>query len=279
MTAYECWLHQKEKLRASITEQTELSSAAYLVRHSLAQVEQTVLAAQQDDVLRQQSGVLFACLKNSTALMDTATGAKVWVAQSVASAAPKKKGASFFLLLAAAIQLAAGLLAYSKNELILWVPMLGALILAAIGVILLRKGKPKAAMPEDDIKITLHPDVDKLLRALDAQMQAMDRSLNDFAYLNESPGGKSAALDEQTVDCIADLLESIAELGDDSPAMDAAKRMLTGLGIEPVPYSEERRQLFTVLPSKSETATLAPALLSREDGRLLRRGTAIRLAE
>ena len=274
MNAYECWLGQKEKLQAEINAATELSSAAYLARHAVAQVEQTVLAAQTDDVLRQQAGVLFASLKSATALMDTATGAQVWVAQSVKRAPGTKKGAPFFLLLAGAVQLAVGLVAYARHELILWLPMLGALALAIVGIVL--SGKKRPALPRDEVHITLRADTDKLLRVLDAQMQAIDRYLNDFAYLNESMGGKSALPDRQTIDQVADMLEAIADLDEGSPAMEAATRLLDGLGLEALPFNEANQRLFTVLPSKEETRTLSPALLSKEDGRLIRRGTAAR---
>jgi hypothetical protein len=39
------------------------ASAAYLTRHAIAQVEQNVMAEQPDDLLRQQTGILFACVK------------------------------------------------------------------------------------------------------------------------------------------------------------------------------------------------------------------------
>jgi len=42
-----------------------------------------------------------------------------------------------------------------------------------------------------------------------------------------------------------------------------------------VEYSLGSEKLFTQLPSKSVTKTLCPALLSAEDHRLLRRGTAV----
>lgn len=276
MSAYECWQQQKEKLRAELGPDTELSSAAYLTRHAVAQVEQSVLAAQTDDVLRQQAGVLFAGLKSAVGLMDVATGAKVWVAQS-ARQTPKKKGAAFFGCLAVAAQLAVGLLAYTRKEPLLWIGMLAALALGALCVIALRRAKP--VLPQDEVRVTLHPDADKLLRTLDAQMQSVDRYLNDFAYLNETLGGKSALPDRQTMDSVADMLEAIADQQDGSPAMEAATRMLDGLGLTAVSFDGKNQQLFTLLPSKEETRTLSPALLAKEDGRLIRRGAATKRVE
>ena len=62
--------------------------------------------------------------------------------------------------------------------------------------------------------------------------------------------------------------------GCDPEAREAAGRLLAELGLGALDYSEENRRLFNALPSKSETRTLAPAIVSLEDQRLLRRGTA-----
>ena len=178
------------------------------------------------------------------------------------------------LWIAGTVQLAAGLLAYGKREPLLWISMLAALALAAVGLIALRRAGRQPVLPRDEVRVTLHADLDKLLRALDAQMQAIDRYLNDFAYLNEQLGGRSALPDRQTVERVADMLEAIADFDGESPAMEAATRLLDGLGLKAIPFTEANRGYFTVLPSKEETRTLSPALLSKEDGRLIRRGTA-----
>ena len=41
-----------------------------------------------------------------------------------------------------------------------------------------------------------------------------------------------------------------------------------------VPYSEQTARLFTALPTKNETRTIAPAIVTSDDFGLLRRGTA-----
>ena len=57
-------------------------------------------------------------------------------------------------------------------------------------------------------------------------------------------------------------------------AHEAAKRLLSSLGLQAVDYSNETSRLFNALPSKTVTRTLSPAIVSAQDHQLLRRGTA-----
>ena len=74
----------------------------------------------------------------------------------------------------------------------------------------------------------------------------------------------------------ADLMEALYECEGEVPeaAGEAARKMLAVMGLTALDYTEENRRLFNALPSKSETRTLSPAIVSLEDRRLLRRGTA-----
>ena len=54
----------------------------------------------------------------------------------------------------------------------------------------------------------------------------------------------------------------------------AVEGLLNGLGFRAMEYSEDNSRLFTVLPSKNETRTISPAIVSAEDFRLIRRGPA-----
>ena len=123
--------------------------------------------------------------------------------------------------------------------------------------------------------MTLQPDRERLLAVLDGQMRAIDRCANDFAYLNDSLQGREQG-SSATAERLADLMEAVYELeGDEQDEVaGAAEGLLKGLGFRAVPYSAENSRLFTVLPSKNETRTLSPAIVSAEDFRLIRRGTA-----
>lgn len=276
MGAYECWEEQKPKLQSSIQEVEGAAGLAYALRHTLAQVEQNTLAEQPDDLLRQQTGVLFGCCKAAANLLDVPVAAKVWVAQ----AQPEKsasRGPGALWLSAALLQLLAVGYCYLRGQL-----LTGGLLLIALGMALVafiggaRKRKKKAEAPPQS-RVTLRPDQEKLFLEVDAQMRAVDRYVNDFDYLNQQLRGQpQGALDGKTVGLVADMLEALYEHDEDGQgfAVEAVDRMLQSLGLQLVQYTPDTRQLFTVLPSKTATRTMVPALLAREDQRLLRRGTA-----
>ncbi len=274
MGAYDCWQEQKGRLRLELRDCADARAAAYRVRHAVAQVEQNTMAAQTDDLLRQQTGVLFSCLKTAVGLLDVTVATKVWVAQSIAEK-PKKSAFWLPLALSAALMLFSGLLAYGRGEWLTWVPLAAALILLIVGALGLRARKPERPA-EDDLRVTAQPDTDKLFGALDAQMQAIDRHINDFAYLNEQSRSRDDTPDQRNLDRVADMLEALYECEGEARAQatEAADRLLRGMGMEAIEYAPADARLFTVLPSKSVTRTLVPALVSSDDRRLLRRGTA-----
>ncbi len=281
MAAFECWCAQKEKLRESLKDCADTSAVAYAVRHALAQVEQNTMAGQNDDLLRQQTGILFSCVKSSAQLLDISVSSKVWVAQSQRK--EKRGGNALLWIVAGLAQLAAGLYGYFTAQLISWALIAGAFVAAGIALFTARsRGRAGGPDLEDEVRVTLRPDVDKLFQVLDGQMRAIDRFMNDFAYLNEQTMGKGKTPDGKAVTLVADMLEALYECDDEAreAAGAAAGRMLQGLGMEAVEYSDQTRNLFTTLPSKTETRTMVPAILSAEDHRLLKRGVAaVRLAE
>ena len=150
-----------------------------------------------------------------------------------------------------------------------------AALIAGSAALLTERRKSRKATGHDEVRVTLQPDVERLLAVLDGQLRAIDRCANDFAYLNDSLRGReqgSSAMAER----LADLMETVYDLsGDERDEMaGAVDGLLNGLGFRAMEYSEENSRLFTVLPSKNETRTLSPAIVSAEDFRLIRRGTA-----
>ncbi len=275
MSAYQCWLDQKDRLRETLHTSAMHENATLLTRHTLAQVEQNALAEQSDDLLRQQMGILFSCFKTSLNLLDISVTTKVWQARSLVKK-PEKRPASWWLLLACAVQLAAGLLAYFQGRLLLWVPIAASLTLTAIGWITLRRVPKEDPLSEDRFKVTATPDTDKLFQAIDAQMKAIDRYMNDFTYLNEQNALRASSPDPHSITALAELLEALYECeGDEGEeAMAAAQKLLWASGIRALPYAPEDARHFNILPSVSQTRTLVPALVAQKDGALLYRGTA-----
>lgn len=275
MSAHQCWLAQRERLRESLRTTGDTSGAAYLTRHALAQVEQNAMAEQSDDLLRQQTGILFSCCKTSLNLLDISVTTKVWVAQTLAQK-PKKGFATWALLLVCALQIAVLLYAYVSHLWLLCVPPGATLIATIIGWVSLSRAKKLEEPTEDRLKVTAKPDTEKLFAAIDAQMKAIDRYINDFAYLNEQNAMQNGPADVQSTALLAGLMQAVYECEGDGrdEAVSAAERLLDSAGVHAVVYSSTDAHLFNVLPSITETRTLVPALLSQKDGALLYRGTA-----
>lgn len=277
MSAYQCWLTQKEQLQASLQASQEVSATVYLIRRALAQVEQITMSEQQDDSLRQQVGILFSCIKTSLTLLEVPMSTSTWVAQPLAaSEKPKqKRNTARFLLPACAVQAAVGVFAYVKGEPLLWIPLAGALIATIIGWLQSHRSHAPQ-LPQDRVKVTITPDRDRLLQAIDAQMKAIDRFANDFAYLNEQITLRSASPETQDIALLAELMQAVCECEGESgeDAVAAARLLLAGRGVRAEAYNAEIAGNFTILPSLNKTRTLVPALVSQKDGSLLFRGTA-----
>lgn len=274
MSVFEHWEQQKQSLRASLSAQGDLAGVAYAVRHALLQVEQNALAALEDDVLRQQAGVLFSGLKNSVGLMEANVMTTVWVPQS-RKAKTGRAGRVTLWTAAALLQVLGGLFCYFKGFWLGWILALSALAVAACALFAARrKAAPESGL--DEVRVTVKPDIDRLFSLMDGQLRAIDRYLNDFTYLNDQLRGGTEGADGATLARVADLLEALYECDDEARAsvQEAARQMLEGMGLCALDYSDESRRLFTALPSKSETRTLSPAIVSKQDYRLLRRGTA-----
>jgi hypothetical protein len=276
MSAYQCWCDQKERLRDNLRAQGEGAGVTSLVRHALAQVEQNAMAQQPDDLLRQQMGILFSCFKTSLQMLEITVTTKVWVAQSH-TGKPSRRPAALWLLAACAVQLVLGLFAYFNRQTLMWIALAASFVCTLVGWFVLRR-IPAAAQPDDDqLKVVAKPDTEKLFQSIDAQMKAIDRFINDFAYLNEQNTLRGGAPDPGAIPALAELMQAVCECEGESgeEAALAAERLISGMGARVVSYSAEESRLFTILPSVSQTRTLLPALVSQKDGSLLYRGTAV----
>ena len=275
MSAYLCWMSERERLRDALQAAADTTGAVYATRHTLAQVEQNTMAEQPDDLLRQQTGILFSCLKASINLLDISITTQVWVAQSQGEKS-KASPSRWLLAIAILVQIIVALFAYLRADLLVWAPLCGSIIVTALGWIVLGR-KANAARPgEDRLKVSAHPDTDQLFHAIDAQMQAIDRHINDFAYLNDQIALQYGTSDVQHVPELATLMEAVyASEGDaGEETVSAAEQLLDRLGVRAIQYDSTQSQRFTVLPSITQTYTLTPALVSKKDGTLLYRGTA-----
>lgn len=266
------WDEQREVLRSSLNVQAPMSDILYRVRHALLQTEQNALAEMNDDVLRQQASVLMNVLKGSLGFLEAHTAGQVWIAQKTQS---KKVTSPSFWLYALMAFAALILWCSLKKQWIALVLGATAIVLGFAGFMIERK-TATAAIPKDEVRSTVQLDLNAMLNVLDCQICAMDRYLNDFSYLNDQARGSAENADPITLSRAAELMEALYdwEESERSCAEEAARSLLDRLGLQAIDYSEEHSRLFNALPSKSTTRTLSPAIVSAQDQRLLRRGTA-----
>ena len=272
MNIFDHWQTQRDLLRPRLAELTSTSDAVHQIRHALLQTEQNALAEMSDDVLRQQAGVLLNCVKQSVGLLEAQIASQVWVPQKHTKA---QSGKERLMLGAAAGALIAALTIYCYLKGWVLGAALAACSLIMSGIAFL--WKPAAALPaQDEVRVTLRPDTDRLFAVLDGQIRAVDRYITDFSYLNDQLRSNTDSADEAALHRAADLMEALYECGDEerAPAEDAAHRLLAVLGLQAVNYSVQTSSYFNALPSKTVTRTLSPAILTVQDQRLLRRGTA-----
>lgn len=272
MNILQNWQEQRETLKKALTDRMSTADVIYQVRHALLQTEQNALAGMDDDLLRQQASVLMGSLKGSLGLLEAHTAGQVWVAQKTEK--PQDAQKSLWRSAAAAMLLLAVYLGI-KAEWVAFALAVAGLGLGVFALIQERKSR-SGSIPQDEVRVTVHTDVERLLGVLDSQLRAMDRYLSDFSYLNDQARGSAEGADSVTLSRAAELMEALYDLdgAERQPAEEAARRLLGKLGMEAVDYCEESSRLFNALPSKSMTRTLSPAIVSAKDQTLLRRGTA-----
>lgn len=274
MSAYQHWSAQRERLREALQNTTDAAGATQATRHAVAQVEQNTMADQPDDLLRQQTGILFSCVKGSLNLLDIAIITRVWEVRSQTAMPNEHKGWRWLLVLALSFPLAVGVYGYVQHMTLLWICMLLSAAVT-LGAVWMASKKPKAPESMDTVNVTAKPDADKLFAAIDAQMKAIDRYILDFSYLNEQNAlHQSGELQHATL--LSELMQAIGECEGEAvmDAQETAERLLLSMGARAIPYAPEHARLFTVLPSLGEDRTITPALVSQRDGALLAHGVA-----
>lgn len=274
MTAFEYWQEQREALSLSLHKESSMADVVYSIRHALLQTEQNLLAAQSDEVLRQQLGVLFSIAKGSVAYLQAPMTTSTWVARSRKKKAPGG-GKLFFSLLPIGLILLCGLFCYFEKLTFGWI--LSLLALVAYGLSFLPGRKHRKEQNDDsEYRVTLQPDAERLLEVIDGQMRTIDRCINDFAYLNDSLRGSDQSGSTVLAGKMALLMEAVYDVESEErqPLEEAVQSLLADMGLTALPYSPENAQLFTSLPSKNETRTLCPAIVTTDDFRLMKRGTA-----
>lgn len=274
MSVFDQWQSQKDGLRKSLQSAADLADVTYHIRHALNQTEQNALAAMADDVLRQQAGVLLGCLKTSVGLLECQIQTQVWLPQSQKKARGVRPSVALMWLAAALVALLAAF-CYLKGQWLGFLAAVGAVAAFLAAMVLSRKEQGNT-VPQEEIKVTLRPDIDRLFAVLDGQLRSVDRYLNDFDYLNNQLRDGSQTADPLSLTRVTDLMEALYEWDEDArqTLTQPVRRLTESMGLSVLDYTPENRRYFNALPSKSTTRTLSPAILSMKDHQLLRRGTA-----
>ena len=135
---------------------------------------------------------------------------------------------------------------------------------------------------EREVRVHAGLDPDVVWRTLNKTVETMDRKTDEFltqeqvwaAESGSSASRTGSALREDELRLIGDLLEALYSANGEYALRQLNKLSpwLRQRGIETVDYSPETRELFEILPTKRQAATLRPALLA--DGKPLLAGRA-----
>ena len=272
MSILHYWQEQRGSLQNVISAHTASADIVYRVRHALLQTEQNALADMNDDLLRQQAGILMSCLKGSLGLLEAHTAGEVWVAQK--SQLSRQNDNRFWQFAAAAVAVL-GVFCGLNGQWLAAALAAAGLILGFFALIKERKSA-SAIMPKDEVRAAVSIDIARMFTVLESQLRAIERYLDDFSYLNDQARGDADCADPAVLSRAVEMIEALYDCNEAerAPVEDAARQLLRQLGLETVEYCEETSRLFNALPSKSVTRTLSPAILSVKDQKLLRRGTA-----
>lgn len=181
-------------------------------------------------------------------------------------------GAPWLLLLALALAAAAVWLLPDRAP-FGWGSLALAVLLAFLsGRVWTKEGEAKALS-------TLDPEL--LWDTLQNTAGTMDRKLEDFAGLlqarreqEQAASGDAPPLEQAELELLSELLEALYTANGDY-ALRQLRRLrpfLRDKGLETVDYSADTAELFELMPTKKEAATLRPAILHK--GRLLLTGRA-----
>ena len=259
---------QRESLRAALKDQTSVADQVYAIRHALMQTEQNTgstkrRSAPAADGRAVQSGEGFCGLFGNA-------GSRHFMGGAVPAGRKAERQGVAGGADGAFDDLQRAVLLFPQGIALGWVSALAALI-AGSAALLTERRKSRSHRCTDEVRVTLQPDVERLLaRCWTGSYALSTAALNDFAYLNDS----SAEAAKQPA--VPPWLEracrpdggtfticggEVPEAGRNSRRCGRAARTVMGL-TGPWTISEETSRLFTVLPSKNETRTISPAIVS-----------------
>ena len=262
MNAISSWEKQAAALQNAVAAHSAQEAALPEYLRAMDKARSETMAAQPDEYLRQEAGILFEQAKQAGRLL-TAVSAP----ENPPRPARKENGALAIAGLAAAfLACAASLL---RGE---WLAA-GLSLLAALSMLLpMLNGRPEQA--QETVRAEVRAD--RLAAAGGAMARSIDGYLGDFAALNRQIAGNAGAGDPAALALCQELWESRGE-GPDADNLIADKTieyLLGRNGCEMRLYDDAHARAFSTLPSRSENRTIRPAIVERGTGTLVLRGLA-----
>lgn len=262
MNALSSWEKQTTALQNAVAAHSapEAALAEYLRAMDAARSE--TMAAQPDDSLRQEAGILFEQAKQAAQILTA-----VVPPDDFPRPARKKTTVLSVAGMAAAFLACAASLLQGQ-----WLAA-GLSLAAALSMLLpvLKDGAQTAAKPSRAVI-----DANRLAAAGGAMARRIDGYLGDFAALNRQIAGNAGACDPAALALCQELWESRGE-GPDADNLIADKAieyLLEKNGCEMRLYDGAHSRDFSTLPSRSENRTIRPAIVERGTGALVLRGLA-----
>ena len=270
MTIMEAFESRKDDLRRRLTAVSDQSQSVSIVQTELSGIAETIARDENDPIRRQRAQAVLALLRYAPRLMAAASARGELV---LGGDGPQDKEERH------------GFLRYARYaELVLFGAVTvyellsGRIILSlllVVGLLLLFATPDRNNETKLNARGIVFIAPDALLTELSALCHAADICLADIEALDAETQLRFAhTVDEATMSLIEVLLEARSSGREDLAlrSLDDVVLYLKSQGIELAEYSEGNEYCFDMLPTRSGTRTIRPALL--REGRVLRRGVA-----
>lgn len=266
----EIYRRERTRMERELGTAKDVKAAADCLTRSIERVRLEYVSQMPDKTGRMQADRLFGTAREAVRCIQAVTGAEIKVlADTQALKTPKDKLVA--LLPAAAMVTGAVLTVWLLLEEITTAAVLAALLTAIAWLetqVVYRRRMAVEARPRLD-KYELLRWIDRAMENIQDSLTAMEHQPADSRLADEEP-----KLTGDMLGPVQMLLEAV-NTGDGEYALKAAPGLMAALmkqGIEPVSYSEEKREYFELFPGTEAGITIRPALL--KEGKLLARGQA-----
>lgn len=263
MNATSSWEKQARALEDAVAARPAPEAALPEYLRALDTVRRETMAAQPDDYLRQEAGILFEQAKQAGQLMTAVAAPK----EEARPARKEKQLLSLVGMVAGFLACAAALL---QGEWLIAALALVAALALFLPVFSQRREEQKRAQARAEVR------PERLVAEGTQMMRRIDGYMADFGALNRQIAGQAGGCDRNALALCQELWESRGE-GPDADNLIADKSieyLLTRNGCEMHLYDGAHAREFSTLPSRSENRTIRPAIVERGTGTLVLRGLA-----